>query len=67
MVKDFPLLPLEKLSRKAGAERVSVSALNELKLTLIEMTNKISIDAVAAAHHAKRVTIKREDISMAVR
>ena len=67
MVKDFPLLPLEKLSRKSGAERVSVSALNELKLTLIEMANKISIDAVAAAHHAKRVTIKREDISMAVR
>ena len=67
MVKDFPLLPLEKLSRKAGAERVSVSALKELKLTLIELANKISIDAVAAAHHAKRVTIKREDISMAVR
>lgn len=67
MVKDFPLLPLEKLSREAGAERVSVSALKELKLTLIEMANKISIDAVAAAHHAKRVTIKREDISMAVR
>ena len=67
MVKDFPLLPLEKLSREAGAERVSVSALKELKLTLIELANKISIDAVAAAHHAKRVTIKREDISMAVR
>ena len=67
MVKDFPLLPLEKLARKAGAERVSVSALKELKLVLIEIANKISIDAVAAANHAKRVTIKREDIAMAVR
>ena len=67
MVKDFPLLPLEKLSRKSGAERVSVSALKELKLTLLELSNKLAIDAVAAAHHAKRVTIKREDIAIAVR
>lgn len=67
MVKDFPLLPLEKLARETGAERVSVSALKELKLTLLEISNKIAIDAVAASRHAKRVTIKREDISMAVR
>jgi len=67
MVKDFPLLPLEKLSREAGAERVSQSALKELKLTLLELSNKVAIDAVAASHHAKRVTIKREDIAIAVR
>ena len=67
MVKDFPLLPLEKLSREAGAERVSLSALKELKLTLLELSNKVAIDAVAASHHAKRVTIKREDIAIAVR
>jgi len=67
MVKDFPLLPLEKIAREAGAERVSVSALKELKLILVEISNKISIDAVAAANHAKRVTIKREDIAMAIR
>ena len=67
MVKDFPLLPLEKIAREAGAERVSVSALKELKLILVELSNKISIDAVAAANHAKRVTIKREDIAMAIR
>jgi histone H3/H4 len=67
MVKDFPLLPLEKLSREAGAERVSQSALKELKLTLLELSNKVAIDAVAASHHAKRVTIKREDIAIAIR
>lgn len=67
MVKDFPLLPLEKIAREAGAERVSVSALKELKLILVELSNKISIDAVAASNHAKRVTIKREDIAMAIR
>ncbi len=67
MVKDFPLAPLEKIARKAGCERVSTSALKEMKNILMEFADKISIDAVAAAHHAKRVTVKREDIMMATR
>lgn len=67
MVKDFPLSPLEKIARKAGAERVSSAALNEMKVALLEISDKIAIDAVAACHHAKRVTIKREDIKMAAR
>ena len=67
MVKDFPLSPLEKIARKAGAERVSSSALNELKVTLLELADKIAAEAVVASHHAKRVTVKREDIVMATR
>lgn len=67
MVKDFALLPLEKIAREAGAERVSASALKELKIALLEMADKIAIEAVAACYHAKRVTVKREDIAMAVR
>jgi DNA-binding protein len=67
MVKDFPILPLEKIARKAGAERVSTSALVVLKETLLEMSEKISRDAVKMAEHAKRVTIKREDIVLASR
>jgi histone H3/H4 len=67
MVKDFPLLPLEKIAKKAGAERISSSALKEMKIVLIEMSDKIAANAVAASHHAKRVTIKREDIVMATR
>lgn len=67
MVKDFPLSPLEKIARKAGAERVSSAALNEMKVTLLEMSEKIAAEAVAACNHAKRVTIKREDIKMAAR
>lgn len=67
MVKDFPLSPLEKIAREAGAERVSTSALKELKFALVEIADKVAIDAVAAAHHAKRVTVKREDIVIASR
>ena len=31
MVRDFPLAPLEKIAREAGAERVSISAVKALK------------------------------------
>jgi histone H3/H4 len=67
MVKDFPLSPLEKVARKAGAERVSASALREMRVVLLEMSDKIATEAVAACRHAKRVTVKREDIKMAAR
>lgn len=67
MVKDFPLSPLEQLARDAGAERISVTAVKELKTALLEISEKIATEAVAACNHAKRVTIKREDIQMAVR
>lgn len=67
MVKDFPLLPLEKIAHKAGAERVSASALKEMKVVLMEMSEKLAKDAVDMSHHAKRVTVKREDVSLAAK
>jgi len=38
-----------------------------LRNVLLEISDKVGLDAVAAAHHAGRVTIKREDIILAVR
>jgi histone H3/H4 len=38
-----------------------------MKAALLEMSDKIALEAVAACHHAKRVTVKREDIQMAAR
>jgi len=71
MVKDFPLLPMEKILKKAGkeigADRVATSASEELRNAMLEISDKIAIEAVAASHHAKRVTVKRDDIKMAVR
>jgi histone H3/H4 len=71
LVKNFPILPLEELARKAGketgADRVASSATNEMKNVLLEISDKIAQEAVAASHHAKRVTIKRADILLAVR
>jgi len=71
LVKEFPSSPLEKIAREAGkpvgVDRVSESATKELRNALLEISDKVGLDAVAAAHHAGRVTIKREDIVLAVR
>ena len=71
MVKDFPLSPLEKILKDAGkeigADRVATSAIRELHAVLLEMADQLAKEAVAASHHAKRVTVKREDITMAKR
>lgn len=71
MVKEFPLSPLEKIAKEAGkpigADRVAASATKEMKNILLEVSDKIAIESVAACHHANRVTVKREDILMAVR
>lgn len=67
MVKDFPLSPLERIAREAGAERVSASAVKSLKEVLLEISEKIALNAIAACRHAKRVTIKAEDIRLATR
>lgn len=67
MVKAFPLLPLEKIARKAGAERVSRDAIVAMRDLLLELSDKIALDAVAIARHTGRVTVKGEDIKLAVR
>lgn len=67
MVKVFPLFPLEQVARKAGAERVSREALIALRDSLIEISEKIASDSVAIARHTGRVTVKGEDIKLAVR
>ena len=67
MPKEFPLLPFEKLAKSAGVERVAESASNELREAFADLAHKLAIQAVAACHHAHRVTVKRDDINMAVR
>jgi DNA-binding protein len=67
MVKDFPLSPLERVMRNAGAERVSASALEEMRNVMLEMAERVSVAAIAASRHAKRNTVKREDIALVTR
>jgi len=67
MVKTFPLSPLERVARNAGAERVSASAIDEMYNIMMEAANKIAAEAIVVAKHARRVTVKREDIALANR
>ena len=65
--KDIPLAPLERLLRKAGAKRVSKSAVKEFAQVLADYTHDLSAEALMLAKHAGRKTIVAADIRMAKR
>jgi len=67
MRKTLPLAPLERLMRKAGAERVSEDAVSALRDVVEDMARDAADEALRAARHARRRTIKREDVELAVR
>lgn len=67
MVRTFPMAPLEKIARKAGAERVSVTAVKAIRDAVLDAAETIAADAIAASRHAGRVTVKAEDIKIACR
>jgi histone H3/H4 len=56
---------IEKILKKAGAERVSPEASKALADYLEEIAFKISIKAVKLAKHAGRKTVREEDIKLA--
>lgn len=62
---DLPLAPIERMMKKAGAERVSKEAVRELAVVLQEKADLLSSRAVKLAKHAGRVTVTSDDIKMA--
>ncbi len=68
MVKRLlPLAAMEKIMRKAGAERVSDKAKTALKSVMEEIANDIAIEAVKLANHTGRKTVKASDIELAAK
>lgn len=67
MPKELPLAPLERLLRKAGAKRVSKSAVKEFAHVIVDYAHDLSGEAVALAKHAGRKTIVDADVRMAKR
>ncbi|KYK28015.1 MAG: NFYB/HAP3 family transcription factor subunit [Theionarchaea archaeon] len=59
--------PIDRIMRKAGAERVSEAAAKALAAILEEEAIEISKMAVEYAQHAGRKTVKAEDIKLALR
>jgi histone H3/H4 len=63
--KDIPLAAMERLLKKAGAERVSEDAKAALRDSLEEFALRIGQDAIRYSNHAGRKTVKAEDIKLA--
>jgi histone H3/H4 len=61
----IPLASVDKLIRKGGAERVSEGAARLLGEHLESLATDIGREAISLAEHAKRKTIKEEDIKLA--
>jgi len=63
--KDIPLAPLERLLRKAGAKRVSKSAVREFAHVIADYAHDLSVEALTFAKHTGRKTIVGADVRMA--
>jgi DNA-binding protein len=65
--KIIPLAAMERLMKNAGADRVSEDAKAALRDVLEEFGEEVAIAANKFAIHAKRKTVKAEDIKLASR
>jgi len=64
---EISLASVGRIMRRAGAERISKEAIVALAEALEEIGTRISKEAIELAKHAKRKTIKKEDIKLAVK
>jgi histone H3/H4 len=63
----IPLAAIERIARKAGADRISSDALKELGKITEEIALDLAYEAAEAARHAKRKTILKQDIKIVSR
>lgn len=65
--KALPLAAMEKILKRAGADRVGEDAKAALRDLLEEHAMKIGSAAASYSRHANRKTVKAEDIELAFR
>ena len=65
--EELQLAPMHRIIKKAGAKRVSEDGAEELRKVLERVGIKIAKEAIDFANHAKRKTVKSEDIEIATK
>jgi len=64
--KELSLAPMHRIIKKAGAERVSAEAAEELRGALESIGIRIAKEALDFTRNANRKTVKAKDIRIAV-
>ena len=62
---ELGLSAMYRILKKSGAERVSDESADELRRIIEEIATEIAKNAVDMAKHAKRKTVKAEDVKLA--
>lgn len=63
--KALPLAAMEKILKRAGADRVGEDAKAQLRDMLEDYAMRVGAAAASYAKHASRKTVKAEDVSLA--
>jgi histone H3/H4 len=63
----IPRAPVGRILMKAGAKRVSQGAMDSFTEILMEMTEKIAIQAAKISKHSGRKTVNEGDIRLAAK
>jgi len=64
---EIPLAPFERIFKKAGAERSSEEALKAMREAVEDYAEALAEASIALAKHARRKTVKAEDVKLAAK
>lgn len=66
-MSEIPKAPIARIMKQSGAERISEDAKDEVTKYLEQITRELTVEANKVAKIAKRKTIKKEDIDLAIK